>query len=195
MTTRPSGYARRENDLYETPAWATEALLRRFPLNDKLVWDPCAGNHAIADAIECARLTRAGIITSDIKVYDREHDIVADFLTDEALPHIDHDAIVMNPPYGWHNQMAEKFIRRALSFSTRTLVAALLPVKFDSGKTRLDLTEDHERFCAKIVLVDRLQLIPGTTVQGTEDHAWFVWDIARFDSGLPSLMYEGRDAR
>lgn len=189
MTIKPSGYARAKNDLYETEAWATNALIRRFPVDGKFIWEPAAGNHAIADVL---RLAGATVLTSDIATYDREHDLLRDFLEDE-IDSRGLDGIITNPPYGWHNQTAEKFIKRALGLVP--LVAMLLPVKFDSGKTRLPLMAGNASFLGKIVLVDRIQLVPGTTVDGTEDHAWFIWDqLGRWDGGNPILMYEGRDA-
>lgn len=33
MTVVASNYARKENDLYQTEPWATEALIRRFPVS------------------------------------------------------------------------------------------------------------------------------------------------------------------
>ena len=43
-----SGYERREDDFYRTPAWCTEALLDALPYNLKTrhgpgVWEPAAG--------------------------------------------------------------------------------------------------------------------------------------------------------
>lgn len=200
MTVVASNYARKANDLYQTEPWATEALLRHFPVAGLTVWEPAAGNHLMADVL---REAGAKVITSDIVVYDRPHDALLDFLHPEAregdtlaLPADadDPDAIVTNPPYGLQNRLAVKFARLALR-RCDGIVALLLTAKFDSGKTRLDLTGDNPRFAAKIVLVDRISW-EGNGEGGTEDHAWFVWrEVNATDNGKRAvLIYEGRTA-
>jgi hypothetical protein len=42
MSQRDSGYERKERDLYETPAWVTEALLPHMRLC-QTIWEPAAG--------------------------------------------------------------------------------------------------------------------------------------------------------
>jgi hypothetical protein len=85
------------------------------------------------------------------------------------------------------------FARLALE-RCRGWVALLLTAKFDFGSTRADLFADNPRFAFKIALVDRIQWFPGGEHEGTEDHAWYVWEPA----GLhlyrsPRLFYAGRD--
>lgn len=41
MTVVASNFA---NSFYETEAWATRALLRKFPVSKLCVWEPTAGN-------------------------------------------------------------------------------------------------------------------------------------------------------
>jgi len=186
MTVVASNYARKENDLYQTEPWATEALLRNFPVLDKLVWEPCAGNHLMADV-----LAEAGAIvySSDIKTYDRKHAWEADFFAGPTT--IACDFIITNPPYGKGNREAVKFARIALKRCSG-LVALLLTAKFDFGKTRADLFGNNPRFLAKIALVDRIQWFPGET-SGTEDHAWYVWGPSPGQGvGRARLIYEGR---
>jgi len=190
MTVVASNYARKTNDLYQTEPWATEALLRHFPVGAlDWVWEPAAGNHLMADVI---KETGAAVRTTDIATYDREHDAIFDFLEGIfAGPVV--DAIYTNPPYGKGNRDAVKFARLALQRCEGT-VALLLTAKFDFGKTRSDLFGKNPRFVAKIALVDRIQWFPGET-SGTEDHAWFVWGPAPGDgAGRARLIYEGRVA-
>lgn len=192
MTVVASNYARKENDLYQTEPWATEALLRRFPLQGRTVWEPSAGNHLIADVL---REHGASVITSDIVTYDRQHDATVDFLESRfSYKNPRHDDIVTNPPYGKGNRDAVKYARLALDRCSG-YVALLLTAKFDFGKTRVDLFADNPRFGAKIALVDRIQWFPGDT-SGTEDHAWYVWLPKAFarGPGQARLMYEGRAA-
>jgi hypothetical protein len=171
MTVVASNYVRKENDLYQTEPWATEALLRVFPVNaGGWIWEPAAGNHLIADVL---REHGAKVATSDITKYDREHDWLFDFLTGEMYPKTRFEAIITNPPYGKGNRDAVKFAELALA-RCDGFVALLLTAKFDFGKTRQHLFGDCNRFMAKIALVDRIQWFPGES-SGTEDHAWYVW--------------------
>ncbi len=190
MTVVASQYARKENDLYQTEPWATEALLRNFPVGvGMVVWEPAAGNHLIADVI---REHGAKVVTSDIATYDRTHDHILDFLNPK-LPSQAYNAIYTNPPYGKGNRDAVTFARLALK-RCAGWVALLLTAKFDFGKTRADLFADNPRFCAKIALVDRIQWFPGAT-SGTEDHAWYVWGPSPGQGiGGARLIYEGREA-
>jgi hypothetical protein len=190
MTVVASNYARKENDLYQTEPWATEALLRHFPVAGLLVWEPAAGNHLMADVLREAGAT--SVFTTDIATYDRQHDRVFDFLADpfiESGP-THFDALITNPPYGKGNRDATRFAEHALS-RCAGIVALLLTAKWDFGKTRLHLTRDNLRFVAKIALVDRIQWFPGATT-GTEDHAWFVWGKVGGFNGGPRALYAGR---
>lgn len=188
MTVVASNYARKENDLYQTEVWATEALLRNFPAGPGIiVWEPAAGNHLMADVL---RETGAQVFTSDIVTYDRQHDQIIDFLKVETYP-APFNAIITNPPYGKGNRDAVQFARLALQRCSGH-VALLLTAKFDFGKTRRDLFADNPRFIAQIKLVDRIQWFPGG-MSGTEDHSWFVWGPAPgIGAGKARIIYEGR---
>lgn len=186
MTVVASNYARRENDLYQTEPWATEALLRHFPVSGLAVWEPAAGNHLMADVL---REHGAAVRTSDIALYDRQHDAMFDFLIDRPHSEPTIQAIITNPPYGKGNRDAVQFARLALE-RCEGLVALLLTAKFDFGKTRANLFRDNPRFWAKIALVDRIQWFPGET-SGTEDHAWYVWG-PKGAAYSPRLVWEGR---
>lgn len=190
MTVVASNYARKENDLYQTEPWATEALLRHFPVSDAVVWEPAAGNHLMADVL---REAGAIVVTSDIATYDRPHSAMFDFIADTNEAPIVASSIITNPPYGKGNREAVRFCELALE-RCDGLVAMLLTAKFDFGKTRHHLFRDNPRFCAKIALVDRIQWFPGDTT-GTEDHAWYVWtdeDRVQRQYGKPVMYWEGR---
>lgn len=190
MTVVASNYARKENDLYQTEPWATEALLRHYPVRGAIVWEPAAGNHLMADVL---RDHGAGVVTSDIATYDREHTIPdADFLTGGTKGDwgpIFFDAIITNPPYGKGNRDAVRFAELALE-RCYGHVALLLTAKFDFGKTRRHLFADNPRFATKIALLDRIQWFPGET-SGTEDHAWYVWGPVGV-THKPVLLWEGK---
>lgn len=194
MTVVASNFARAENDLYQTEAWATEAFLRRFPMDGYLVWEPAAGAHAMADVL---RKSGAAVWTSDIARYGREHDEILDFLSGFVSPMLNGrfrpDAIVTNPPYGKGNRDAVRFCELALE-RCKGNVAMLLTAKFDFGKTRHHLFRDNPRFMAKINLVDRISWA-GNGETGTEDHAWYVWGPDRPGHiARPAIFYEGKEA-
>ena len=192
MTVVASNFERAVNDLYQTEAWATDAGLRHVQVKGKTVWEPAAGEHAIADVL---RKRGADVITSDIATYGRDHTFIYDFLADQP-GHPTADIIFTNPPYGTQNRVAVKFAERALARCPGTVVL-LLTAKFDSGSSRTHLLRDNPRFRAKIVLVDRVCLIPGTGKGGTEDHCWFIWgpEPTVLPAPPPVIFYEGKPAR
>jgi predicted RNA methylase len=189
MTVVKSRFPAKENNLYETEAWTTLALLRRFPLRGRRVWEPAAGNHAMVDVL---RAHGARVFASDIETYSRRHHRIFDFLSEERTPR-QFDAVVTNPPFGPSNRLAVRFIERALD-RCDGLVAMLLTAKFDSGSTRYHLFRDNPRFLAKIVLTDRIQWFEGE-YGGTEDHCWMIWGPAPGVGGMPSIYYEGKEPR
>ncbi|KFC62756.1 hypothetical protein FF80_03323 [Devosia sp. LC5] len=175
MTVGPSKFAPVANQFYQTEPWATEVLLRHFPVGrDDVVWEPAAGAHLMADVI---REHGAFVVTSDIETYTKGHHFICDFIdgpADQLLPQP--HAIITNPPYGKGNRMAVRFAELSLERCTG-LVALLLTAKFDFGKTRRHLFQDNPRFMAKIALLDRISWA-GNGETGTEDHAWYVWGPA-----------------
>lgn len=171
MTVTASNFARAVNDLYQTEPWATEVLLRHFPVAGLHVWEPAAGNHLMADVL---REAGGRVMTSDIVTYDRLHDTIFDFLNGDRVGVMsDQTAIITNPPYGKGNRDAVRFAELALE-RCDGMVALLLTAKFDFGKTRRHLFQDNPRFMAKIALLDRISWA-GNGETGTEDHAWYVW--------------------
>lgn len=171
MTVVASNYARAANDLYQTEPWATEVLLRHFPVAGLTVWEPAAGAHLMSDALKAAG---GEVWTSDIAEYGKCHDFPNHDFTVKGFPlPLGCDAIITNPPYGKGNRLAVQFAELALD-RCDGLVALLLTAKFDFGKTRRHLFQDNPRFMAKIALLDRISWV-GNGETGTEDHAWYVW--------------------
>lgn len=184
MTVVASNYARKQNDLYQTEPWATEALLRHLYINGLKVWEPAAGNHRMADVL---REVAGKVVTSDILTYDRPHFCERDYFDANQYAY-GADAIITNPPYGKGNRDAVKSAELSLS-RCRGYVALLLTAKFDFGKTRNHLFPDNPRFMMKIALVDRIHWFPGDT-SGTEDHAWYVWGPPSYLNKV--MAWEGR---
>jgi hypothetical protein len=57
-----------------------------------------------------------------------------DFLAQLRLPDLRVNAVITNPPYGYSGKLARQFIEHALTLVP--IVAMLLRVDFDSGRTR-----------------------------------------------------------
>jgi hypothetical protein len=176
MSQRNSGYVRQPDDVYETPHWVTRAVvpyLRECCLH---CWDPANGPASkIADALRDAGFRV--VATNN------------DFLTKRAAP-AGVDAIVTNPPYGAGGKMASRFIEHAVELAP--IVAMLLRIDYDSGRTRTHLFRDNPAFAQKIVLLDRIVWFVKLDAPGpSENHAWFVWD--RQHRGPPTIAYASND--
>jgi 23S rRNA G2445 N2-methylase RlmL len=185
MTVVASRFERKENELYETESWATRALIRNYPVAGMKIWEPAAGNHKMVDAL---REAGANVIATDIATYRKVHFTERDFFDRNPYAY-ECDGIITNPPYGKGNREAVKFAEIALHRCSG-MVALLLTAKFDFGKTRMHLFRDNPRFAAKIALVDRIQWF-SSDMNGTEDHAWYVWGPVGKNI-VPRLLYEGK---
>jgi len=164
--------ARRLNDFYPTPAWATQALLQRFHLPaGSQVFEPCAG-----------ALDMATVLRDHHYVTTNDPD-----LTRATMYHRDArdgkfwdqfgrwDAIVTNPPF----VIASDILRQALDHSDH--VAFLLRLTFlepCEGRERL-LVETPPR---RLIVLPRISF---TGDGGTDSVtcAWFVWS-SRVDPGI-----------
>jgi hypothetical protein len=173
VSQRDSGYARKERDLYETPAWVTEALLPHIGKCLSL-WEPAAGSGKMARSL-CAGGHR--VATSDI------HEDHLDFL-ERGKIYDELNGIVTNPPY----VLAQEFIEHALDLMRPYgFVAMLLRTDFDHAKTRQNLFANHRAFAKKVVLTKRIQWFENSKGSPSFNHAWFIWDWDH--DGPPTLAY------
>jgi hypothetical protein len=175
MSQRCSGYERQHDDVYETPRWVVRIAaryLRRRCLN---VWEPANGpSSKLAQALRVEGFKVAA--TND------------DFLLKTCLPDSRIDSICTNPPYGKGGRLACQFIAHALELAP--VVAMLLRVDFDSGKTRTGLFRDCKAFAHKIILLDRIVWFEREGAsQPSDNHAWFFWSARH--RGPPTIDYAG----
>ena len=176
MSQRDSGYARQDRDLYETPAWVTEALFPHLG-NYQKVWEPACGSGKMVSAL--AKRFPA-IVATDI-------DGGNDFLTAETPEHC--DAIVTNPPY----DMATEFCERALRLMEPVggTVAMLLRTDFDHAKGRVHLFRDCPAFAKKVVLMRRIAWFVEANgrpkASPSFNHAWAIWSWKH--DGPPLIAY------
>ena len=176
MSQRSSGYPRQANECYETPAWVPRILAGGY-LRGRCthLWEPANGpNSKLATALRAEGFDV--LATSD------------DFLAKRALPDAHIEAITSNPPYGSSGRLAHCFIAHALNLAP--IVAMLLRVDFDSGKTRSSLFGQCPHFVGKIVLTDRIAWFDRAGAAPSDNHAWFLWD--RQHRGLPTIRYARR---
>jgi hypothetical protein len=175
VSQRISGYARQGDDVYQTPEWATQLAVSYLRQQScRHVWD-CANG---PDSKMSQTLRGEGFQVTATN---------NDFLAICSVPHNDIDGIATNPPYGRNGRLARQFIEHAHELVP--VVAMLLRVDFDSGKTRTNLFRDCPAFAGKIVLLDRIEWFtrrkgaPGPS----ENHAWYVWN--RRHRGPPTIGY------
>ncbi len=172
MSQRDSGYERKERDLYETPAWVTEALLPHLPRPIKYVWEPAAGGGKMVNALRGAGYE---VLASDIDAGD-------DFLKVKMAPPT--EAIITNPPYAH----APEFVANAIRLmGPDGMVAMLLRTDFDHAITRRELFGHSLHFAKKVVLTKRIQWFEDSKGSPSFNHAWFIWDWKH--SGPPTLAY------
>lgn len=189
MAQRKSGYERKERDLYETPAWVTQAIWDHIPVvNRPYIWEPACGSGKMAHVLNAR-------YASDLVTYYNKGVTDTDFLLQETMPAAC-TAIITNPPF---NREAEKFIRhgRKLLADNKArgyagFMAMLLPVDFDSGKTRRDMFADSPYFAGKLVLTSRIVWFEREdgTDNPSSNHAWFFWNTEQI--GKPDLLYHFR---
>jgi hypothetical protein len=176
VSQRRSQYPRQPDEVYETPAWVTRVTAPYLRRHCRHIWEPANG-----PASRMAQILREEgfhvVATND------------DFLAKTALPHDRVDAVVTNPPYGTGGRLACQFIEHALELVP--VVAMLLRVDFDSGKTRTGLFRDCAAFARKVVLLDRIVWFEREGAKGpSENHCWMIWN--RHHLGPPTISYARR---
>jgi hypothetical protein len=167
MSQRLSGYVRRANDEYDTPAWVTAELVPHLP-RQVCLREPAPGNGQMVDA-----LLDHGFSVS--------YECGRDFLSDTES----YSAVVTNPPYSLATEFVEKAL--ALTKPTAGFVAMLLRTDFDHAKTRRHLFGDCSQFAKKVVLLKRVVWFERRGAAPSYNHAWFLWDWQH--RGPPSLAY------
>jgi hypothetical protein len=176
MAQRISGYARQRDDEYETPVWVTQVIVPYLRQHCSHLWDPANG-----PASKIASVLR-----------DQGFDATAtnhNFLAQTSLPDDRIGGVCTNPPYGVGGRLACEFVVHALTLAP--VVAMLLRIDFDSGKTRTHLFRDCTAFKRKIVLLDRIVWFEREGAAGpSENHAWYLWN--RRHRGPPTISYAGR---
>ena len=172
MSQRDSGYERNERDLYETPAWVTEALLPQLR-ECRIIWEPAAGSGKMSRVLKGFAGT---VISSDIAEGQGQ-----DFLAADGF---DGDAIITNPMRtDFDHAKSRQHLFQHPAFSKKVVLTRR--VKWFEGPTIC-------KHCGGCGSIRGLKCKPckgkGWKKQGpSENHAWFVWDYRH--KGPPTLAY------
>jgi hypothetical protein len=169
-----TGYARIDRDFYPTPAWVTETLADFISVQGKSVWEPACGDGRMSEALAAAgaRVFSSDIVDRGYRAFDRKFD----FISSCSSPLL-FDAVITNPPFGGQGRLAERFITAGIARIGDGFLALLLPVDFDSAKTRAELFGRCPQFVGKLVLTRRIKWFEHPTrpgMQPKENSAWFV---------------------
>ena len=167
----------RKQDLYQTPACATRALLANERITHTPIWEPACGRGAIVQVLQTAGYS---VIGTDLLSYGEPRPPI-DFLF-EHLPFI--GTIITNPPYS----LADQFVRHALKICPRVMM--LLRLAFLEGQGRSDIL-DNAGLIRVNVFRKRLPMMhregwTGPKSSSATAFAWFVWD--REQRGKPTEM-------
>jgi hypothetical protein len=165
----------RGDDLYETPACATHALIRTGILDQfPIIFEPAAGRGAISRVLKAAGWT---VVAHDLVDYEgRDADINVGINFFEAKRLRSLDAIVTNPPY----RLADHFIRKGLELDAPVIV--LLRLMALEGAGRSDIMA-HLRHV--FVGIERLPMMhregwTGSKLKvGAMPFAWFFFHPAK----------------
>lgn len=162
--------ADRGDDFYETPPYATSALLCAVEELPHWIWEPCAGNGAIARVL---RDRGHAVIASDIVAREFALHFVADFFSLKKAP-VNCTTIISNPPY----KHADHFVRHALDLVPH--VHLLLRLAFLESVRRTDVLE-HRGLRTVRVFRNRLPMMhrdgwAGPRASSSIAFAWLSWD-------------------
>jgi hypothetical protein len=185
MKQYESGYARIENDVYETPSWVTDLLVPHIPGGIRQIWEPACASGKIVRALQAHGYEVIGSEIRDVPgsiQYDFFNDTPPDFFINRFVM-----GIITNPPY--KRGVPQKFIERSLGIAEASggFVAMLLDVKYDCRRSRRHLFADNPYYSKKIILHERILWIEGTDGDPKGDHAWYIWDFR--NNSEPTIHY------
>lgn len=149
-STKLNNNSREELDFYQTPSYATKTLIERFDFKSKNIWEPMAGNGAIAKPLK-----EAGFDVHCSDIVKRDYPIfITDYFT--ISKYMDNDtndfAIVTNPPY----EFANKFLKHTLESIKPKTCSLFLPVRYLEWMKRYNEIYSKYKPCKVLVYAKRL---------------------------------------
>lgn len=166
---RTDGTERALYDLYTTPTWAVEELLRHEEFSHH-VWECACGLDDISRALEAAGYC---VRRSDIVARKKGQEQI-DFLSSTNSEPFDGD-IISNVPY----TLGLQFVQKALSLVTNGhKVAMLFPLGFLTSKKRFDTLFQATPPKTLYIFPRRVSCAKygDKGKGGCIDFAWFVWE-------------------
>lgn len=160
-----SDFPRIPNDLYRT--WDYRAVRPLLPHLDPgtLFVEPCAGHGDLVDHLKIAghRCVRAFDI-------DPKRDDIAKGDATTLRWKTDRGVWITNPP--WTRDVLHRIIKNLAP-------QAPLWALFDAGWLYTDQSSSYLMYLHKVVAVGRVRWIPGSTMDGTDDVAWYRFGAPR----------------
>lgn len=193
MSQRASGFARREHEHYPSPAWIVEALAEQVDLRGKTIWEPACGEGQMVRALEAVGAGR--VHATDVNDYGFSGQADQIDFTSVGGQALGIDGVVTNPPFGAQGRLAVAFIKAGLrQIAAGGFMALLLPVDFDSAKTRTPLFADCSAFAGKIILTRRIIWFDRPEGERkaapSANHAWYLWSPPTIGARqTPRIMY------
>jgi hypothetical protein len=166
MVLRGADYPRKANEDYRTPAKPVLALISLLT-DVSTAWVPSDRG---GDSILAATLRAHGIETVSTD---------ADFLTMREPPP-GCDLICDNPPFAKGGRLAVAFIEHAILLVPFT--ALLLPVDFDSARSRTHLFRDCPSVTGRLILLRGIVCFANGPASESANHMW----------GIPAIMAAAR---
>lgn len=154
-----SSFERVEKDFYRTIDPRAVKALAPF-LGNQTFSEPCVGAGDLKNSLEQIGLTC---------VQESDLETGTDALSIEDFKG---DLIITNPP--WSRDILHKMI---VHFSEHKPTWLL----FDAAWAHTRQSKDYIHLCTDIVSVGRLIWIPGTTMSGKDDCAWYRFEKGKYD--------------
>jgi hypothetical protein len=152
-------------DFFQTPAWATYALIDNEKFSGE-IWECACG-----DWRDVSGSCKDRLFDLKLRLHDRGYgDVGIDFLTAKRQA----ENIVTNPPYN----SAEGFVAAGVEKAKRKF-ALLLRLAFLEGANRANTIFSRNPPSRVWVFSERITFYLAGAVQkgsGTTAYAWFVWD-------------------
>ena len=155
---------RQQNDFYETPAVATEALLERVLFRGSII-DPACGKGAIVRVLR-RHYPKRLILYSDLVNYHFLGQRVQDFLAMDWQV----QNVITNAPYS----LAIPFVYHAVKCAEEK-VAMLFRLDFLQSRSRKRIFQETG-LTDVFVFSYRIKFIIDGSARGMVPYAWYLWD-------------------
>ena len=189
---RPDVYERKAGDFYPTPAWVTRCLLDTVPLRG-IVWEPCAGQGAMAKVIADAGHQ---VIATDLTWMNGcVFPVVGGVDALQARLPAGVRSVVTNPPY--RRDLLPALVEHWLSLLEPVggQLCLLLRSLWGESQRGQASTSKHPAYAGRIKLPGRIRWLEGTDEDKggspQHEHCWVCWDWSRDMAKTPFEISAG----